>query len=67
LQHTSFLLKSAARDVCLHLYPALVIGHTEKAGAHRIYSQPFAQEKRKTRKSRSIDKTWCLCDHPAHH
>ena len=29
------------------MYSALVIGHTEKAGVQRVYSQPFAMEKKK--------------------
>ena len=44
---TIVLAKSAARNGHLHLYSALVIGHTEKKGAQRVYSKPFAQDKRK--------------------
>jgi hypothetical protein len=31
----------------LHLFSALVIGHTEKEGVQRVYSQPFGKEKKR--------------------
>lgn len=52
LLQTILVAKSAARDGHLHLYSALVIGHTEKEGVQRVYSQPFAQEKRKAGQTR---------------
>ena len=37
--------KSAQREGHLQLHSALFIGHKEKEGVQRVYSQPFAKKK----------------------
>ena len=44
--------RSAERAGHLQLHSSLVIGHKEKEGVQRVYSHPFANEKKKGKQGR---------------
>jgi hypothetical protein len=47
--------KSAQRQGHLQLHSALVIGHKEKEGVQRVYSQPFAKKKNQGKRGHHQD------------
>ena len=55
--------RSAERAGDLQLHSSLVIGHKEKEGVQRVYSHPFANEKKtgKQGRKRGHRQDWCLC------
>ena len=55
LLDTVCVKKSAEREGHLQLHSALVIGHKEKEGVQRVYSQPFAKKKKQGKRGHRQD------------